>query len=140
MSKWYHLPTTVAMTEGEYRANINGINMVFGAVLGFVLAGSENMPTESFLAVLLMSVGVVVSILYLASSEYRLFYALLTALTIFLLPHALHDILVEHPMPKLQPTLAAWAITVLFIELLPRTKRENLSRTKRANKHRETAE
>lgn len=119
MAKWYHIPTTFRMTDDEYAANINGINMVFGAVLGFVLARAEEMPTDDFAFVLLLSAGVVVTILYLASSEYRLFYAGTAALAIAFLPEFLAHMNIGQ-IPKLQPTLAVWAAMVVFLELFPR--------------------
>lgn len=122
MAKWYQMPTSHRMTQGEYRANVNGINMVFGAVLGVILAGTSNMPMWDYITVLVFSVGTVVSILYLASSPYRLFYAVLTFIVILALPEVLRETFAAHPMPKLQPTLAVWALSVLAIELLPRER------------------
>ncbi|WP_228243096.1 hypothetical protein [Porphyrobacter sp. GA68] len=122
MAKWYQLPTSHRMTAGEYRANTNGINVVFGAVLGVILGGIENMPTWDYMVVLFFSVGTVVSILYLAFSPYRLFYSATTLLLIAMMPEVLEHVFARHPLPKLQPTLAAWALSVLAIELLPREK------------------
>lgn len=121
--KWYSIPTSQRMTDGEYRANINGINMVLGAVLGFILAGAEGIPTEDFLVLLFFSMGAVISILYLSMSPYRLFYTLLTAAIIALLPDLLDDVFAVAPLPKLQPTLVMWAATVLVLELLPREQK-----------------
>ena len=48
MAKWYHFPTTSRLSDGEYEANIQGINIVFGAVLGFVLADASGLPPGDF--------------------------------------------------------------------------------------------
>ncbi|MEP3050562.1 MAG: hypothetical protein ABJP48_11275 [Erythrobacter sp.] len=120
MAKWYKIPPTFRITEREYRANIDGINIVFGAVLGFVLARAENLPTYDFVILLLMSASVVVTILYLGSSQYRLFYGLTTAASIGFLPTLLQDVFEIAAIPQLQATLGTWALMVVMVELLPR--------------------
>jgi hypothetical protein len=121
--KWYRIPTTMRVSQGEYQANINGMNMVFGAVLGFVLARAEALETMQFAFVLLLSAAVVVTILYLSSSEYRLFYAVAAIAAVAFLPVALNDMDIP-PIPKLQPTLAVWVLMVLGIEMMPREPTE----------------
>ena len=126
MPKWYHMPkATARMTEREYRANIEGINIVFGAVLGFVLVGAEGLPVRDFIALLLLSVAIVVMILYLGSSHYKLFYAAIAGASIFALPYISEDLFSLTRVPKLQPTLAIWALMVLGVELLPRENSES---------------
>ena len=131
MSKWYKIPPTFRITEREYRANVDGINIVFGAVLGFVLAGTEGLPVHDFVTLLFMSATVVISILYLGSSDYRLFYGASTAVLIVALPFLLNDILQIKQVPALQPTLATWAIMIVLVELLPHEK--NSSDTEKEN-------
>ena len=104
----------------EYRANIEGINIVFGAVLGFVLVGAEGLPVFDFIWLLVMSASIVVLILYLGSSDYKLFYFVLTAVTIAALPFIAEDLFSLTHVPKLQPTLAIWALMVAAVELIPR--------------------
>ena len=62
MANWYRLPSSSRMTEGEYQANIQGINIVFGAVLGFVLAEAGNLPPADFAIVLFVSASAVISL------------------------------------------------------------------------------
>jgi hypothetical protein len=121
MANWYKLPPTF-FTQGEYQANINGMNIVFGAVLGFVLAGAEGLPPIDFVIVLFVSALAVILILYLGSTEYLLFYGLCTAVLIFTLPMILSDQFATRPIPYLQPTLTVWAIMVAILELSPRQK------------------
>ena len=125
MANWYKIPPTLRITAREYRANITGINIVFGAVLGFVLAGTEGLPTLDFMTLLFFSATVVISILYLGSSEYRLFYGISAAILIAALPYVITELLGLQPIPALQPTLAVWAIMIVLVELLPRQKSEN---------------
>jgi hypothetical protein len=125
MAKWYQFPTTRRITEREYRANVSGMNIVFGAVLGFVLAGAEGLPPIDFMTVLFVSALAVIMILYLGSTEYTLFYGLSAGLMIYFLPAVLNDQLAINPIPYLQPTLTVWALMVVLVELLPREKDEN---------------
>jgi hypothetical protein len=122
MANWYKIPTTLRITEGEYRANINGMNIVFGAVLGFVLAGAEGLPPLDFMTVLMVSAVAVILILYLGSTEYTLFYAALSAAVILALPMILDDQFKIKPIPYLQPTLFVWVGMVMALELTPRRK------------------
>lgn len=122
MANWYKLPATFRISQSEYRANINGMNIVFGAVLGFVLAGAEGLPPVDFMKVLFVSALAVIMILYLGSTEYILFYGLTAALLIFAMPEILTDQLSINPIPYLQPTLIVWASMVAVLELTPRLK------------------
>ncbi len=125
MAKWYQMPSSFGrMTEREYRANLNGINIVFGAVLGFVLVGAEDLPVRDFAALLVLSSAVVVMILYIESSEYKLFNIITAALAIGALPFVAEDLFSLTEVPKLQPTLAIWALMVLGVEMMPREKPE----------------
>lgn len=112
------------MTHGEYRANLNGLNIFFGAVLGFVMAGTETLRPADYAVTLTICAGVVISILYVSSSPYRIAYALLTAAMIAGLPYLLDPVLHDGAqVPRnLQPTLAVWLGLTLFVELIPREK------------------
>ena len=122
MANWYKIPLHAHVTEREYRANVDGINIVFGAVLGFVLAGSESLPQTDFMILLFTSASIVISILYLSHSEYKLFYGATTAALIWFLPRITADFLEIESIPALQPTLAVWATMVLLVELMARHK------------------
>lgn len=122
MSKWYKMPPTFRITEGEYKANVDGINIVFGAVLGFVLVGGEGLPMRDFVALLMLSASIVVMIFYLGQSEYKLFYIVLTAASIIAFPYIAEDFFKLARVPKLQPTLAVWTLMVLLVEMMPREK------------------
>ncbi|MGB3472859.1 MAG: hypothetical protein WBA51_18735 [Erythrobacter sp.] len=122
MTNWYKMPPSYTISEKEYRANIDGMNIVFGAVLGFVLVGAEGLPVKDFALTLILSVAIVVMILYLGSSEYKLFHGLIAAISIYFLPDIAGGVLKLAHVPKLQPTLAIWATMVVVVELMPRTK------------------
>ena len=122
MAKWYAMPKSFSMTEREYRANITGMNIVFGAVLGFVLADSRDLPQMDFAVLLLLSATAVVTILYLGSSRYKLFYAITALVMVAFLPGILSQGLEIASIPQLQPTLAVWTFMVLLVEIMPREK------------------
>ncbi|RPF72325.1 hypothetical protein [Aurantiacibacter spongiae] len=119
--RWWQMPMTLRMTQGEYRANVTGINIVFGAVLGFVLADTAALSTTDFIVLLLLNAGIVVTILYLGSSPYRLCYGVTAVAMIALLPLVLDDA-VAATVPRLQATLGVWTAVVIVVELMPREK------------------
>ncbi len=127
MANWYKMPPSFRITEGEYKANVDGINIVFGAVLGFVLVGGEGLPVRDFAALLILSAAIVVMILYLGRSEYKLFYGVMTAVSIIAFPFIAEDFFKLARVPKLQPTLAIWAFMIVLVEIMPRetTKTKN---------------
>jgi hypothetical protein len=110
------------MTHAEYRANLSGLNIFFGAVLGFVLAGMESLKPFQFGLLLTMVSGIVIGILYVSSSRHRLAYTAVTALLILELPRWLHFVVQsgEQIPQNLQPTLAVWLGMTAFVEFLPR--------------------
>ena len=112
----------IRMTQGEYRANLSGLNIFFGAVLGFVLAGTESLDPIPFAALLAMTAGVVISILYITASDKRIVYAALTLILIAGMERWTEPVLPDGAglPPKLQPTLAIWALMTMFVEFLPR--------------------
>ena len=114
----------VRMTDAEYRANLNGLNIFFGAILGFVLAGTETLAPLPFSALLTMTAGVVISILYISSSERRIAYAVMTMILIAAMHRWMLPLLPQgSQLPQnLQPTLAVWALMTIFVEFLPRQR------------------
>lgn len=110
------------LTHAEYRANLNGLGIFFGAVLGFVMAGTETLGTRDFAFTLFFTATLVISILYVNSSANRIAYALLTAGLIAVMPLVLDAALPPGAQipPRLQPTLAVWLAIAVIVELLPR--------------------
>ena len=116
------MPQAFVPTESEIRANHAGMNTFFGAVLGFVMAGTEKLDAIEFAAVLFLVSGVVISVLYVSASPYKLVYALMTLAFIALLPGAVDPMLDEgeHLPDKLQPTLLVWTLLTIMVEFVPR--------------------
>lgn len=116
--------SALATTESEYRANLAGLNTFFGAVLGFVISGVEQLDTFAFTQILVITSAAVISILYMSASHNRLLYAVMTVAIIFMLPRVMPD---DVSIPaKLQPTLFVWAVLTLIIEFMPRRPDPNL--------------
>jgi L-cystine uptake protein TcyP (sodium:dicarboxylate symporter family) len=116
------LPNVLTTTESEYAAHQAGMNMFFGAVLGFVMAGTERLDQLEFAFTLMFVSAIVISILYVAASPYKWAYAVLTVVMIASLPWAFGTILEqgEKVPDKLQATLYVWTFITIFVEFLPR--------------------
>ena len=111
------------MTHAEYRANLDGLNIFFGAVLGFVMAGTEVLRPTQFAAMLFITAGAVIGILYISSSRHRLAYCALAGVVSYLMPEMLKDIFVHSQVPRhLQPTLLVWTAMTTLVEFLPRER------------------
>jgi len=122
LANWYKIPTSSTMTDGDYRAGLSAMNIVFGAVLGFVLVGGEELPVLDFMALLGISAFVVMLIQAIALSQYTLFNIAMTAASIYFLPDLAEEWFNIAKVPKLQPTLAVWAGMAVLLELSPREK------------------
>jgi len=114
------------MSTGEYQANLNGLNMFFGAVLGFVLAGTERLTDWQFGVVLFSLAGVVITVLYISSSRNRLAYALLALLYAGVFPEAIDFMMHGHGLvpDKVRPTLLVWIAMTMLVEFWARDRKE----------------
>lgn len=111
------------MTTGEHRANVDGLNMFFGAVLGIVLSGTDALPAGAFALLLAISATAVLAILYVGASPNRLAYAAVATVYVALLPMVIGRFVGTGAVPPhLQPTLAVWLLFVLVVEFAPREK------------------
>ena len=109
-------------TDSEYQANLAGLNMFFGAVLGFVITGIEKLDAVHFTVMLGMCSAIVMCILYVSASRNRWFWVAIALLFILGIPRLLPDGVA--PPEKLQPTLLVWLLLTLIIELAPRRRDE----------------
>ena len=109
-------------TESEIGANHAGMNTFFGAVLGFVMAGTERLDSIEFAYVLFMVAGTVISILYVSASRQKVVYSALTIALILMLPRVVDPLLEPGEVlpDKLQPTLLVWTLLSILVEFMPR--------------------
>lgn len=112
------------MTGDEYQANLNGLNMFFGAVLGLALTGTEKLGNWQFGVVLAMLAGIVVSILFISSSRHRVVYAIYTVVLVLSFPGMADLMLKGHDVipGKVQPTLIVWTAMTILVEFWGREK------------------
>ncbi len=116
------IPRALTTTESEYAAHLAGMNTFFGAVLGFVMAGSERLDSLEFAILLTFVAGIVISILYVSASPHKWIYGALTLFLIAMLPRTFAPILEkgEQLPDKLQATLLVWTLLSIAVEFLPR--------------------
>lgn len=112
------------MSEGEYRANLNGINMFFGAVLGVVLAGIEKLNSFEFGFVLLVLAGIVTSIMFISGSRNRVMYSAYALAMSLVAPRLIDTVLrtTDALPPKVVPTVVAWTLMTIAVEFWGRDK------------------
>lgn len=112
------------MSAKEYQANINGLNIFFGAVLGFVLAGTENLSDLQFGLVLFVLATVVITILFISSSRSRILYSALAIGMATAFPVIVDVLLDGHGVVpgKIRPTLLVWTLMTIVVEFLPRER------------------
>jgi len=112
------------MTHGEYRANVEGMNLFFGADLGVVMAKKEQIGVWDFTATLVVTGSLVISVLYVSTSRSRIIHALFAAVLVAALPRILGPFLTDPAgiPPHLQPTLAVWLAFIVFVEFAPRER------------------
>jgi hypothetical protein len=112
-------------TEGGKAGTIDGLNLFFGALLGANLGTVGQMPLLSYLELILLLAGAVITLRMLSTSAKRRmmlvtigFYALLLA-AIALLPELHPDGLAVGDLHRLVVTLAVWIVCVVAAELTP---------------------
>ena len=112
------------MSTREYQANLAGLNMFFGAVLGFVLAGTEKLSSWQFGVVLALLASSVVSILYISSSKHKILYSIVALFYAIVFPELVDLILGGQDMvsDKIRPTLLVWTLMAIMVELWSRDK------------------
>jgi len=114
------------MSNGEYQANLSGINTFFGAVLGLVLTGTERLDGWKFGAVLAILASTVISILFISGSRHRVAYAIYTLLLALTMPKMIDIMLKGHDLlpDKVQPTLIVWTLMTIMVEFWGRESGE----------------
>ena len=112
------------MSAREYQANLAGLNMFFGAVLGFVLAGTEKLTAWQFGTVLALLASAVITILYISSSRQKITYSILALFNAIVFPEFIDLILGGQDMvsDKIRPTLLIWTLLTIMVEIWSRDK------------------
>jgi hypothetical protein len=112
-------------TEGGKAGTIDGLNLFFGALLGANLGTVGQMPLLSYLELILLLAGAVITLRMLSTSAKRRmmlitigFYGLLLA-GIALVPEFHPEGLAVGDLYRLVVTLAVWIVCVVAAELTP---------------------
>jgi hypothetical protein len=114
-------------TEDDYRANRQGLNIFFGAVLGMVMGKTEKLGPVDFAIVLFNTAALVILIqrMTFGSLVSRLVYSFATFGIILLMPNLFDSIYRsdnEFPV-HIQVTLFVWAGMAVLMEFTPRKKK-----------------
>lgn len=112
------------MSKGEYEANLTGMNTFFGAVLGFILTGTEKLSSWEFGFVLMSVAATVISILFISGSRHRVTYAIYALALSFALPGVVDAVLKGQDIlgDKVSPTLVVWTVMTIMVEFWSRDK------------------
>ena len=119
------------MSHKEYEANMAGLNIVFGAMIGVVMGRVEDMAAFDYSLLLVLVASFVITLLYISASKQRIFYALTAAAILFLgwtntseleLGLEIDRNLFEQ---RLLPVATVWFLFVCVIEFLPRGRPED---------------
>lgn len=111
------------LTQREYEASLNALNIFFGAIIGVSLGNVENMPTKDYVFLLVITAALVTMILLVSYSHRRFMNMIVLAagLGIAWYDHASPDVEILTAFPdKLLPTLSVWAVMAAAVEFTER--------------------
>ena len=119
------------MSHKEYEANMAGINIVFGAMVGVVMGNVNEMGAFDYSILLALVASFVITLLYISASKHRIFYAG-TAAALLVSSwfsaaeiEALLNIDPDLFEQRLLPVATVWFLMVSGIEFSPRGKPED---------------
>jgi len=72
------------MSYDEYKANISGINIFFGAIIGVVMAELSLQSPVTYSLLLILVASFIILVLYISASKHRLYYFFFSASTLLL--------------------------------------------------------
>lgn len=114
------------MTYSEYKANISGINIFFGAIIGVVMAELSLQSPITYSLLLIQVASFIVLVLYISASKHRLYYFFFSV-SILLVTwikvsnrDEFYGIDVVWLENRLLPTLSVWLFMIASIEFFPR--------------------
>lgn len=118
------------MSHQEYEANLAGMNIFFGAIIGVVMADVKGVEAGDYALMLLMAASFVVTLLYISASKARVFYAFTAGLLLAIgwhhaftgsVPEALDANWLKN---RLLPAGSVWYFMIMLIEFMPRGQKE----------------
>ena len=119
------------MSHKEYEANMAGINIVFGAMVGVVMGNVNEMEPLDYSIFLALVASFVINLLYISASKHRITYACMGAALLAIAWLLAADIETKFNIDpdlfekRLLPVATVWFLMVSGIEFLPRGKPED---------------
>ncbi len=112
------------LTQREYEASLNALNIFFGAIIGVSLGNIEAMSVEDYVVLLLATATIVSTILIVSYSHRRIWNMMmmfsLLGLAWYVDIYKVKGIDIDFP-EKLLPTLSVWAGLAVLLEFTEKT-------------------
>ena len=114
----------------EYEACKNGLNIVFGAMIGVIMGRIEEMNTFNYCLLIALVSAFVMTLLYVTSSKRRIFYLCVNSVILFLgwinatEVEAFLNIDPNLFEQRLLPVASVWLVLVALVEFMPRERPE----------------
>ena len=119
------------MSHEEYEANLAGMNIFFGAIIGVVMADVKGVDGFEYAFMLLIAASFVVTLLYISASKKRLTYAIAAGSILAIAWYeAFHGGFMDELDPewlknRLLPTGSVWYFMIVLIEFVPSGKKDS---------------
>jgi len=117
----------IVMTHDEYKANINGLNIFFGAILGVVMADANISSALEYSISLVVIASFIIMLLYINVSEHRLLYAVSAVLILLVVWFKIYQggqfASIDNAWleQRLLPTLSVWLGMIVVVEFYPKS-------------------
>lgn len=124
-----HVSNPGKLTQREYEASLNALNIFFGAIIGVSLGNIEKMPTINYVVLLLITASIVSTILVVSYSHRRFQNMLVMILVLAMAWYAHLYLTDESPIAfpeKLLPTLSVWAAMAIMLEFTEKMQEPDL--------------
>ncbi|WP_438729190.1 hypothetical protein ACR9YC_01980 [Parasphingorhabdus sp. DH2-15] len=112
------------LTQREYEASLNALNIFFGAIIGVSLGNIEAMSVEDYVVLLIATATIVSTILIVSYSHRRIWNMMmmfsLLGLAWYVDIYKVKGIDIDFP-EKLLPTLSVWAGLAILLEFTEKT-------------------
>ncbi|WP_108810774.1 hypothetical protein [Sphingorhabdus sp. Alg231-15] len=112
------------LTQREYEATINALNIFFGAIIGVSLGNITEIPLQDYIMLLVVIATMVSSILMVTYTHRPLWNSLVLAVIFLAAWYAESDSsgqLIDFP-DRVLPTLSVWAAMAIMTEFTDRTR------------------
>ena len=112
------------LTQREYQATINALNIFFGAIIGVSLGNIAEIPIKEYVILLFVIAAMVSNILIVTFSHRRVWNSLVLVAVLLIAWYLESDSsgqIIDFP-DRVLPTLSVWAAMAVMTEFTQRTK------------------